>query len=152
MQLIHKILLSIAFVSVSSAVGSEERQNYFKDPFVQATHGIRQCPIPEGPSYSVDEMRSQSHYRVERGTSCFQSGRCRLPNSYLYDNELIERVQKFIRSDERYVDTSIWLIGQRRWVTLKGCTKSAKLVESLVSAIRTIDDVEEVINELVVLR
>jgi hypothetical protein len=151
MRFFSKKVLLIVFIFISGSVNSQEHQNYFNDPFVQATYAIRQCPTPEGPGYSVDEIRSQSHYRVERGTSCFQSGRCRLPNSYLYDNELIARVQKFIRSDERFIDTSIWLIGQRRWVTLRGCAKSEELVKSLVSAIRTIDDVEEVINELIVL-
>lgn len=139
------ILLS---VFMSQQAFSDERKNFFNDPFVQATYGIKQCAIPEGPSYSLDEIRSQSHYRVERGTSCFQSGRCRLPNSYLYDKDLIDRVKRFIQMNELYADTSIWLIGQRRWVTLRGCVRSLNLADELISAIRTIDEVEEVINEL----
>jgi hypothetical protein len=52
-------------------------------------------------------MRAESHWRAERGTSCFQSGRCRLPNSYLYDKEIIPRVKKAIDADGRFSETSV---------------------------------------------
>src|SRR5229473_3353951 len=82
--------------------------------------GMADCPVPEGPMITEAEMRTQAHVRIERGTRCFLSGRCRLPNSYLYDKEIIPRVAKAILADGRFADTSVWAEGQRRWVWLKG--------------------------------
>ena len=73
-----------------------------------------------------------------------------MPNSYLYDEEIISRVKKAIDADGRFAETSVWAEGQRRWVALKGCVRSKSESEALVQLVRSIDDVEEVINELVV--
>ena len=99
---------------------------------------------------TADEVRVQSHLRSERGTRCYLSGRCRLPNSYLYDQEIIPRVKKAIDVDGGFADTSVWAEGQRRWVTLKGCVRSKSESEALVKLVGSIDDVEKVVNELVV--
>ena len=72
------------------------------------------------------EMRAEAHARTERGTRCFESGRCRLPNSYLYDKEIIPRVAKAITADGRFAGTSVWAEGQRRWVTLEGLRAHAR--------------------------
>lgn len=130
---------------------SQERSNFLNDPFEQVTSALRQCPEPEGPLITAEQAKAESHYRVERGTSCYRSGRCRLPNAYLYDSEIIPRVKQFIQLDDRFENTSIWIIGQRRWVTLKGCVTSEKLAEELESAVKNIDEVEAVINELKVI-
>jgi hypothetical protein len=127
-----------------------ERTNRFNDPFTQVTHAIDGCPAPDGPSITEAEMRAQSHWRAERGTSCFQSGRCRLPNAYLYDKEIIPRVDKAIHADGRFADTSVWAEGQRRWVWLKGCVRTTGQSQALEQLVRGIDDVEAVVNELVV--
>ncbi len=96
------------------------------------------------------EMRSQAHARAERGTRCYMAGRCRLPNSYLYDQEIIPRVQKAIVADGHFADTSVWAEGQRRWVTLKGCVRTKDQVAALVKLVRGIDDVEAVFDRLTV--
>src|SRR5205823_6534703 len=80
---------------------AEKRANYFNDPFLRVTEGIADCPVPEGPMITQAEMRIQAHVRIERGTRCFLSGRCRLPNSYLYDKEIIPRVEKADRKSTR---------------------------------------------------
>ena len=134
----------------SGAQPAEERANFFNDPFLQVTSAIAGCPVPEGPLITADEMRAQSHYRAERGLRCFQSGRCRLPNSYMYDKEIIPRVKKAIDADGRFVDTSIWVEGQRRWVWLKGCVRRKADAEALEKLVRSLDDVEAVINQLTV--
>lgn len=150
--LLSKIALLIGAHLFCIPAFSQERTNYFNDPFVQATSGLVDCPVPEGPAVSSDEAKSESHYRTERGTSCYQSGRCRLPNSYLYDKEIIPRVKQFIFSEGRYSNTSIWVTGQRRWVILKGCVSSNFQAKELERSIKRVDDVEAVINELKVLR
>ena len=96
------------------------------------------------------EMRAEAHSRIERGTSCFLAGRCRLPNSYLYDKEIIPRVEKAILANGRFADTSVWAEGQRRWVWLKGCVRSEEQAKALEQLVRGLDDVENVVNLLVV--
>lgn len=134
-----------------TAAAADERGNFFDDPFLQVTGAIEECPVPEGPKITLAEMRAQSHWRAERGTSCFQSGRCRLPNSYLYDKEIIPRVKKAVDADGRFSETSVWVEGQRRWIWLKGCVRRKEQAIALEQLVRGIDDVEAVVSELVVL-
>ncbi len=150
--LVHAALCASALAGVAVRADEAPRANYFNDPFVQATGGLAACPVPPGPQITEAEMRAESHYRTERGTSCFQSGRCRLPNAYLYDREIIPRVQKAILADGRFADTSVWVEGQRRWVWLKGCVSRAEQSTALEQLVRQIDDVEAVINQLTVLQ
>ncbi len=133
---------------VFAAEAPEARANYFDDPFLQVTNAIASCPHPEGPLITRAQMKEESHYRAERGTSCFQSGRCRLPNAYLYDKEIIPRVQKAILADGRFAQSSMWVEGQRRWVWLKGCVKNREQSLAVEQLVRNIDDVEAVINQL----
>ena len=136
------------------AACSQERQNFLGDPFVQLTSGLAQCPVPEGPLLTESEVRAEMHARVERGTSCFMAGRCRLHNAYLYDKEIISRVGKLVAAlaarDPQMTATSLWAEGQRRWVFLKGCVQSEGQSQALEAAVRNMDDVESVINLLMV--
>ena len=124
------------------------RRNWFGDPFVQVTAALPACPAPDAPLLTEEQMRREAHYRAERGTSCFQAGRCRLPNAYLYDQEIAPRVVKAITVDSRFADTSVWIEGQRRWVWLKGCVARAEQKQALEQLVRAIDDVEAVIDQL----
>jgi hypothetical protein len=143
--------LALALTVLASAPrAQDERTNAFDDPFLRVTRALALCPVPEGPLYTAAQAKAQSHGRVERGTSCYQSGRCRLPNAYLYDKEIIPRVATFIQRDDRFQDTSLWILGQRRWVYLKGCVSSQEESDRLEAEVRLIDDVEAVINELMV--
>lgn len=140
----------VALTTPSLALPQDERANYFDDPFIQVTAAIKECPTPEGPLITKAQMRTEAHLRTERGTRCFQSGQCRLPNSYLYDKEIIPRVKKAIEADGRFGDTSIWAEGRRRWVLLKGCVRTLAQSKQVENIVRRIDDVEVVINELAV--
>ena len=126
------------------------RTNAFNDPFVQVTHALAQCPVPEGPLYTEAEVRELAHVRSQHGGSCHRVGRCRLPNSYLYDAEIIPRVQKYIQYDPRFADTSVWVLGQRRIVTLKGCVQSVEQGRLLAQSVGLVDDVMGVVNQLAV--
>ena len=128
----------------------EERGNFFNDPFEQVTHAISSCPQQHGPMITRSEMRAESHWRVERGTSCYLSGRCRLPNAYLYDKEIIPRAKIALLADGRFVNTSISVEGQHRSVWLKGRVETAEQASSAEEVVRNIDDVESVVNQLVV--
>jgi BON domain len=134
----------------SAPRADDERSNTFDDPFLQATRALPRCPVPEGPLYTAAQAKAQIHGRAERGTTCHYWGRCRLPNAYLYDKEIIPRVATFIQRDDRFQNTSIWILGQRRWVYLKGCVANQAQSDQLEAEVRLIDDVEAVINELMV--
>ena len=144
-------LILAALLVPASASASEDRANRFNDPFLQVTGAIADCPPQRGPMITEAEMRAQSHVRAERGTSCFIAGRCRLPNAYLYDQEIIPRVKKAILADGRFAKTSLWVQGERRWVWLKGCVNTRAESETLEKLVRNVDDVEAVINELAAL-
>jgi hypothetical protein len=145
-------VLACSVLPLAACAGDVQgaRANYFDDPFLQVTDSIANCPRPEGPLITQAQMKEESHYRAERGTSCFQSGRCRLSNAYLYDKEIIPRAKKAILADGRFARTSIWVEGQRRWVWLKGCVSSQEQSAAVEQLVRSIDDVEAVINALTV--
>ncbi|OYU98256.1 MAG: transporter [Burkholderiales bacterium PBB5] len=129
----------------------EALANRFNDPFVQATDGLAACPLPAPPGVTEAEFREQAHWRAQRGNSCWLAGRCRLPNAYLYDAEIIPRVARALQADGRFgASSSVWAAGQRRWVWLQGCVASAEQAAQIVQRVRDIDDVEAVIDELMV--
>jgi hypothetical protein len=142
------LLIASGALACAGAGAAEERGNLFGDPFVQVTAAIVSCPPQQGPLITESEMRIEAHSRAERGTRCYLSGQCRLPNAYLYDKEIIPRVRQAILYDGRFADTSIWIEGQRRWVWLKGCVRTNAQRTALEKLVRSIDDVERVIDEL----
>ena len=144
------LLLAVPLLAGAQEGGPEIRTNFFNDPFQKVTGAIAQCPVPEGPLLTAAQAVSQSHMRAEKGTTCHYYGRCRLPNAYLYDQDIVPRVARFITLDPRFADSSIWLLGQRRWVYLKGCVRDEKQSRELEAEVRLIDDVEAVVNELMI--
>jgi len=150
----HDILVAAGLLvgALASPTLADERRNWFDDPFVQLTHGIADCPVPEGPLMTLAESRTEGHVRSERGTRCYLEGRCRLANSYQYDKGIMELVRKAVSADPRWKDTSVWALGQRRWIYLKGCVRSKEQSQDLERWVKGVDDVERVINELAVVR
>ena len=139
----------VAFAAAGVAQG-QERRNAFDDPFLQVSAGLPDCPVPRRPGYTEAEIRERAHVRAEHGTSCYRSGRCRLPNSYLYDKEIIPRVQQYLRADGRFDDSSVWILGERRIVTLMGCVRTAQQAQEMERAVLLVDDVMGVVNQLMV--
>jgi hypothetical protein len=148
--LLLAVLAATAAHAQSAASAPVERRNWFDDPFVVATRGLPSCPVPDEPLLTEAEMQHETHWRAERGTSCYRSGRCRLPNAYLYDKEIAPRVVKAIDAAGTFADTSVWVEGQRRWVWLKGCVSTPAQAAELERMVRLIDDVEAVIPQLIV--
>ena len=146
--------LVVIFLLVAAACGdgavAQERRNVFDDPFLQVTSALPGCPVPAPPGYTEEEVRAEAHVRSQHGVSCHRSGRCRLPNSYLYDKEIVPRVRQYIREDGRFGDTSVWVRGERRVVTLLGCVKSKEQAAQMEQAVLLVDDVMGVVNYLMV--
>jgi hypothetical protein len=142
-------LLAFACASLlAAAAPAQERRNAFDDPFLQVTSAVPGCPAPRPPGFTEEEVRKEAHVRAQHGTSCHRVGRCRLPNSYLYDKEIIPRVQQYIRMDGRFDDTSVWVLGERRLVTLMGCVRTKEQAEQMERAVLLVDDVMGVVNHL----
>lgn len=118
------------------------------DPFAQATHGHLACAEPARPVLSAHDILEQEHVRTQHGYSCHASGRCRLPNSYLYDAELLPRVVQYLGQDRRFADSVVWVGVQRRLVSLAGCVTSREQALQLEQAALLVDDVMGVINLL----
>jgi osmotically-inducible protein OsmY len=145
-----KQLAAMSMLFLGLCCPAQERSNFFDDPFVQVTKAMPGCPVPEGPLVTQAEVREQAHVRAQHGGSCYRAGRCRLPNSYLYDKEIIPRVAVYIQQDGRFDATSVWVLGERRLVTLMGCVQSAQQAQALEQAVGLVDDVIGVINHLMV--
>ena len=137
-------------VLAAASASAEERRNAFGDPFLQVSSALTGCPVPRPPGYTEEEVRQKAHVRSQHGTSCYRVGRCRLPNSYLYDQEIVPRGQQYIRMDGRFDDTSVWVLGERRIVTLMGCVRTKEQSEQLEKAVMLVDDVMGVVNLLMV--
>jgi hypothetical protein len=146
----HGIVFLLLCCEALTSARGEERKNYFNDPFEQVTSAIANCPVPQAPGVTQSELPALAHIRAQHGTSCHLSGRCRLANSYLYDKEIIPRVVQYIRLDGRFADTTIWVLGERRLVTLMGCVKSQDEAAALEKSVMLVDDVMGVINQLMV--
>ena len=145
------VLCALWLVPCATNVPAQEpRRNPFDDPFTTVTSGLPGCPRAEAPLFTEEQIRNEAHDRSQRGTSCWLAGRCRLHNAYLYDKEIVPRVVKAVQADGRYPDTSVWALGQRRWVWLKGCVSRPEQRDALERLVRLIDDVEGVVNELMV--
>jgi hypothetical protein len=142
------LLLSIA--SLPGLASAQERRNYFDDPFLAVTSAVPGCPVPAPPGMTEEELAREAHVRSQHGGSCYRSGRCRLANSYLYDKELVPRVALYLQQDGRFNDTSLWILGERRLVTVMGCVRSREQAQALEHAIELVDDVMGVINQTAV--
>ena len=142
-------LLAAGLATLCAATAAQDpRTNAFNDPFERVTSAIANCHVPAGPLYTAQEARDAAHVRSHHGTSCYRSGRCRLPNSYLYDADLIPRVVQYIRLDGRFNDTSLWVVGERRLVWLVGCVNSREQADALQKAVMLVDDVMGTIDYL----
>lgn len=145
------LCIALLFMTPLSRAGDQTSEKYFDDPFMQITYAVASCPNQERTKRTAAEMRAEIHWRAERGSSCYLRGRCRLPNSYMYDREIAARVKKTILADSRLWNSSVWMEGYRRWVALKGCATSPEQRDQIERAVRMIDDVEAVINEISVI-
>ena len=142
--------LLLAAVCAGGVHADELKRNPFDDPFVEVTAGLAGCPVPEVPMFTGEQYRAEAHDRAQRGVSCWMAGRCRLHSAYLYDREIVPRVRQALTVAGRFADTSVWALGQRRFVWLKGCVASAAQAADIERIVRNIDDVEGVENQLMV--
>jgi len=138
----------VAMVVLAAPAMAQQATNAFDDPFLQATSALPNCPAPAGPLYTPGQVREEAHVRAQSGTSCYYSGRCRLPNAFLYDKEIAPRAVQFLQRDERLATSSVWVMVRQRHVFLLGCAASKEQSETMERSVGLIDDVTSVVNWL----
>jgi hypothetical protein len=118
------------------------------DPFAHATAGMAACPPVAPRLYTTEEMRTEAHLRVERGTRCALDGTCEPGGAYKRDPEINERARREIAADRRFADSSVSLATSRKWVTLEGCVRSQAQRRALVRLVEKVPGVERVFDQL----
>ncbi len=142
---------ALAFTLSSSA---ETLENHYNDPFIQVTTGIAACPQPRGPYMTAKEAQAEAHPRIERGTTCFQAGKCTEPNSYRYDARIAKAAQQvaataLLRSPS-LAQSSVWITVQRRFIFVQGCVARREHISRWQALFKTVPEVEYVSADLAV--
>ncbi|MDQ0045188.1 hypothetical protein J2W33_006111 [Variovorax boronicumulans] len=141
---------AVAQQQAQDAAGTAPKQNWFDDPFFQVSAGLAACAVPEGPFYTAEERRIQTHSRLERGTSCWLAGKCADSNAYRYDKPLAPKVRAALSAVPGVRTGSVWVMVQRRWVYLQGCVPTPELAKRLERAARAVPDVETLVPDLMI--
>jgi len=144
--------LALALASAAAHAQDTQRLNRGNDPFLSISQAVAHCPEPLGPLETESEWRAESHWRVERGNSCWWEGRCRLSNGYLYDKEIAEAVKRRLANIESATHwkekTTLWLTLQRRFVYVQGCVGPGFDKKTFLSELAKTADVERVIDDM----
>jgi hypothetical protein len=142
--------LPLAILFLAAGLHAEERRNWFNDPFEPATQGLPGCPPPLGPLLTAAEMRAQAHPRAERGTRCWQEGRCATPNAYADDPALNAAAARALRDVPALASTQLWVTTQRRFVFLQGCVREPGQRLRAQAALRALPGVDYVGDEIMI--
>jgi hypothetical protein len=140
----------LAACGTTIATAQEPRSNVFDDPFEQATKAIKDCPAPRPPGFTQAEIPREAHIRVEKGTTCWYTGRCLLESAYKYDKLITEAVVRGIGYRPEFAGTSVWVASARRIVYLKGCVATPEQKQALLKMAGETETVDAVMDELMV--
>jgi hypothetical protein len=91
------------------------------------------------------EMRSESHSRIERGTSCWLAGQCTEPNAYRYDAAIAKAIRDRFAASRLFKDTSLWITVKRRFVWVEGCVANTGEKTLLEAFMQSVPNVERVL-------
>lgn len=138
-------VMAMAVASLAPAMAQEIPQNLFNDPFEQLSSDIANCPEPVGPRLPESMRASRAHLRIERGTTCWLAGRCRLPNSYRYDPEIAAALLPRLKASAALKGTSLWVYFWSRNVFIQGCADDAQKIQVLEAMAREHPDVFTVV-------
>jgi hypothetical protein len=146
----HCVWCLLALAASHLALADDLRSNRGNDPFFQISKAIPHCPTPLGPMETEQEWQGEAHYRIERGNSCWVEGRCRLSNSYRYDAEIAEAVQRRLTTINMAThwreQSSLWLMLQRRFIYVQGCVSPGFEKDKFLSELAKTADVDKVID------
>ncbi|HYL59631.1 MAG TPA: BON domain-containing protein [Candidatus Acidoferrales bacterium] len=123
-------------VGLFAAAALAGEPSFQLDPFGQATHDSAVCPVVKPPLLTEDEMRTEAHVRVERGTYYALEGTSEPGGAYRRDREFNAEVIAAISADPRFRNTSVWVTTCRGWVMLEGCVRSYGQRKALVAFVK----------------
>ncbi|MDN0082930.1 hypothetical protein QU487_09200 [Crenobacter sp. SG2305] len=121
-----------------------ERHNWFNEPIVQLSSELPDCPAPDGPLLTEEQMRAQAHDRIERGTTCYLAHECRYANAYSYDPEIAEAARQRLQDKPLLRGSTLWLTVQRRFVRIEGCATSQRQLDYVARTLLGLPDVQQV--------
>lgn len=131
--------------SAHAGAASEVPQNLFNDPFEQLSRDLPNCPEPLGPRLPESQRSAVAHNRIERGTTCWLAGRCRLAHSTDYDPEIAQAVLPKLKASPALRGSSLWVYFFARNVYLQGCAGDPAQVDALAAIAREHPDVFTVV-------
>ncbi len=103
---------------------------------------------------TIAEANAEAHPRIERGTTCFMSGKCKEPNAYRYDAQIGAAAKRAfdaaVGKVPSYAHSSVWLTVQRRFVFAHGCVRSKAQATQIEALLKSVPDVEYVGADFVV--
>lgn len=123
-----RYMLALLLLAINPAWG-EERHNWFNDPFIQLSADRPYCPTPDGPLLTEEQMRAQSHHRIESGSLCYLSGQCAHASAYGYDQGIADAARRSLQGNRHLHGSTLWITVQRRYVFLEGCAVSQKQID-----------------------
>jgi hypothetical protein len=133
---------------------NEPLKNHYNDPLVQLTKGVPNCPQPKGPFMTIVEANAEAHPRIERGTTCFMSGKCKEPNAYRYDAQIASDAKRTVDvavgKVRSYATSSVWITVQRRFVFAQGCVSSKAQATAFEGLLKSVPNVEFVGGDFIV--
>ncbi|MET0507418.1 MAG: BON domain-containing protein [Burkholderiaceae bacterium] len=141
-------LLSSMAQSTFAADPASLLRNWFDDPFLRLTDGIGDCPVPAGPATTEDERRLHSHWRAERGTTCWLAGECDRPNAFAYDRDIAAALRAAWPADGELGATSLWATVQGRIVYLDGCAVDPAIGPRIEALVRSLPHVQQVVSAI----
>ncbi|HEX2656595.1 MAG TPA: hypothetical protein VHN11_23495 [Xanthobacteraceae bacterium] len=147
----RRCVLCVLLLLAPGTHAEDELQNRGHDPFFQISSAIPKCPEPAGPRVDESEWKRESHHRIEHGNHCWLEGRCRLPNSFAYDEEIADstrrRLQWLSANLPAWRQSTLWVTVWQRWVLVQGCVALGFPLAQFMAALREVPDVELVVDE-----
>ncbi|NRF65576.1 transporter [Aquincola sp. S2] len=128
------LLLLAAATTPAAADAPHELRNWAPDPFRQLSADRADCPVPRGPLMTEAEWRSEAHWRIETGTSCWLAGQCADSNAYRYDAALAQALFPRLQAAPALAGSSVWVYLQRRILFMQGCVRDAAQAAALEAA------------------
>ncbi|HTD04834.1 BON domain-containing protein [Undibacterium sp.] len=141
-----KLVAAVALVWPVFAwcAGPPVLKNWFNDPFIQLSRALPACPVPLGPMMAEADIKQEEHSRVERGTTCWLSGKCEKPNAYMYDQDIAGAVRQSFGDGAAFGDSSLWITVKRKFVWVEGCMADPSQSAALEKMLRAAPHVEAV--------
>jgi hypothetical protein len=150
-QIAKMALAGAALLACSARGADSDQENRGHDPFFQISSRIANCPEPLGPRVDAAQWRRDAHHRIEDGNHCYVEGRCRLVNSYQYEQEIVESTQRRLQSLSLampgWQNSTLWLTVRGRWLLVQGCLGRGFARQPFMAALREVADVEVVIDQ-----